>query len=113
MENGEVYTFGNNTYGQLGVSDTSHVGPVKVNLPSVIIQIAAGSNHSVALTSTGEVYTFGNNVVRYVLNNNICCVTDFGKKYNKSTRMKSIIYISLRTYKLLCKAASVLSGKST
>lgn len=94
MENGEVYTFGNNACGQLGISDTCHVGPVKVNLPSVIIQIAAGSNHSVALTSTGEVYTFGNNVVRYVLNNNIYCVIRFGKKYNKSTRMKSMILLS-------------------
>ncbi len=70
MENGEVYTFGSNALGQLGVNDVNHVGPVRANLPPCIVQIAAGSNHTVALTSNGEVYTFGNNSVSIFLN---CC----------------------------------------
>ncbi|XP_065222944.1 E3 ubiquitin-protein ligase MYCBP2 isoform X3 [Planococcus citri] len=61
MENGEVYTFGSNTSGQLGINDENHIGPVKANLPPVVVEIAAGSNHTVALTATGEVFTFGNN----------------------------------------------------
>lgn len=65
MENGEVYTFGSNAMGQLGVADVNNVGPVRANLPSVIVQIAAGSNHTVALSSTGEVYTFGSNSVSF------------------------------------------------
>lgn len=65
MENGEVYTFGSNSSGQLGISEENHVGPVKANLPPVIVEIAAGSNHTVALTATGEVYTFGNNSVSH------------------------------------------------
>lgn len=71
MENGEVYTFGSNSFGQLGVSDINHVGPVKANLPSIIVQIAAGSNHTVALTAKGEVYIFGNNSVYKNISYNI------------------------------------------
>lgn len=65
MENGEVYTFGSNAMGQLGVADVNNVGPVRANLPSVTVQIAAGSNHTVALSSSGEVYTFGSNSVSF------------------------------------------------
>lgn len=60
LQNGEVYTFGSNVYGQLGVGDlVAHSGPVRVKLPSTAVQVAAGSNHTVVLTAKGEVYTFG------------------------------------------------------
>uniref|UniRef100_A0A1B6EGK8 PHR domain-containing protein n=1 Tax=Clastoptera arizonana TaxID=38151 RepID=A0A1B6EGK8_9HEMI len=59
-QNGEVYTFGSNSYGQLGVGDIMiRGGPVQVKLSGPAIQIAAGSNHTVVLTGKGEVYTFG------------------------------------------------------
>ncbi|OTF76530.1 hypothetical protein BLA29_012836, partial [Euroglyphus maynei] len=62
----EVFTFGSNQFGQLGVGDLQNrFQPTKVDLEFVcqgfIVQIAAGSNHSVLLTSLGEVITFGNN----------------------------------------------------
>lgn len=60
LQNGEVYTFGSNIYGQLGVGDlVAHAGPVHVKLPGIATQVAAGSNHTVVLTSKGEVFTFG------------------------------------------------------
>ncbi|XP_076385847.1 MYC binding protein highwire isoform X12 [Megachile rotundata] len=60
LQNGEVYTFGSNIYGQLGVGDLiPHAGLVHVKLPRIATQVAAGSNHTVVLTSKGEVFTFG------------------------------------------------------
>lgn len=60
-QNGEVFTFGSNQYGQLGTGDLlPYIGPVLVKLNSFIVQVAAGSNHSVLLSSRGVIYTFGN-----------------------------------------------------
>lgn len=67
LKNGEVYTFGSNIYGQLGVGDLiAHAGPVHVKLSSAATQVAAGSNHTVVLTAKGEVYTFGAYQVRNI-----------------------------------------------
>lgn len=60
LQSGEVYTFGSNIYGQLGVGNlVAHAGPVQVKIPGTAVQVAAGSNHTVVLTGKGEVYTFG------------------------------------------------------
>uniref|UniRef100_A0A1S4H5Z6 RCR-type E3 ubiquitin transferase n=1 Tax=Anopheles gambiae TaxID=7165 RepID=A0A1S4H5Z6_ANOGA len=63
---GEVYSFGSNQYGQLGTGDLQAPAggrPHLVRFPNgagTIVSVAAGSNHSVVLTSRGAVYTFGN-----------------------------------------------------
>ncbi|MGH1342779.1 MAG: hypothetical protein ACRBN8_14555 [Nannocystales bacterium] len=60
---GSVWTFGDNLYGQLG-SDTGGVPrmqPAAIDGLSDIIQVAAGSDVSYALTAEGRVYAWGEN----------------------------------------------------
>ncbi|GFY47108.1 hypothetical protein TNIN_284731 [Trichonephila inaurata madagascariensis] len=67
VQNGDVYTFGNNQHGQLGLGNFLIRGtPTLVKFPSCftstsIIQVAAGSCHTVLLNSQGQVFTFGSN----------------------------------------------------
>jgi alpha-tubulin suppressor-like RCC1 family protein len=66
---GQLYGFGENQYGQLGstvdnLSSAADPTPELVSLPGAdgpVVQIAAGFNHSLVLTSTGQLYAFGNN----------------------------------------------------
>uniref|UniRef100_A0A0K2UH48 RCR-type E3 ubiquitin transferase n=1 Tax=Lepeophtheirus salmonis TaxID=72036 RepID=A0A0K2UH48_LEPSM len=58
--NGDVYTFGNNFHGQLGVCDLLPRGsPTKVNIPTKATSVVAGSYHSLILTEEGEIFSFG------------------------------------------------------
>jgi alpha-tubulin suppressor-like RCC1 family protein len=65
----QLYAFGSNEYGQLGVtggsgSPQANPTPMPVTLPGAVGRVAAlaaGSTHSLVLTSTGELYTFGEN----------------------------------------------------
>src|SRR5664279_2424964 len=66
---GQIYAFGLNIQGQLGNStntgnDTPNPTPVPVTLPGAsgqIVQLAAGMEHSLALTATGQAYAWGDN----------------------------------------------------
>jgi len=66
---GQLYSFGGNRYGQLGRSANAGTGlpnpaPGPVTLAGAtgpVVQIAAGCEHSLALTSTGQLYSFGGN----------------------------------------------------
>ncbi|XP_017786826.1 PREDICTED: E3 ubiquitin-protein ligase MYCBP2-like isoform X2 [Nicrophorus vespilloides] len=61
LQNGQVYSFGSNQYGQLGCGDILAKASMQlVKLPCSATHIAAGSNHSAILTSKGEIFTFGN-----------------------------------------------------
>jgi alpha-tubulin suppressor-like RCC1 family protein len=68
-ESGQLYAFGLNQSGQLGVpagSDTYGPNPLPalVTLPGQVggvVQVAAGSFHSLALTASGQLYGFGDN----------------------------------------------------
>ena len=64
-ENGEIFVWGANYYGQLGLGDQNPraVPTLLRSLPSSahIISIVSGASHCLALTTTGEVYTWGDN----------------------------------------------------
>ncbi|RLG04369.1 MAG: hypothetical protein DRN68_09895, partial [Thaumarchaeota archaeon] len=63
LKNGEVYAFGRNYDGQLGVEGRrARYFPTKVKgLPNTIVTIAAGDAHSLVLSKNGDIYAFGNN----------------------------------------------------
>jgi alpha-tubulin suppressor-like RCC1 family protein len=63
---GQLYSFGDNSYGQLGtgVAGNDNPTPTIVTLPGGSgnpIQVAAGERHTLVLTSTGDLYSFGEN----------------------------------------------------
>ena len=66
---GQLYAFGENGFGELGISKHSGTGepnptPALVSLPGVtggVVQVAAGNDDSLAVTSTGQLYAFGLN----------------------------------------------------
>ena len=66
---GQLYAFGLNEFGQLGVAinsgtPTANPTPTLVSLPGAsgpVTQIAAGGDHSLAVTSTGQLFAFGLN----------------------------------------------------
>jgi RCC1 and BTB domain-containing protein len=60
-KNGEVFTWGDNNYGQLGHGDMENrTVPTKVeNLDGLVItKISCGYNHTAALTDKGEILTW-------------------------------------------------------
>lgn len=56
---GHIWTWGNNTYGQLGCSGSISV-PTQLSLEN-IVKISAGYNYSLALDNTGCLYSWGIN----------------------------------------------------
>ena len=66
---GQLYAFGYNNFGQLGIATNSgtenpNPTPALVGLPGAtgpVAQSAAGADFSLAVTSTGQLYAFGYN----------------------------------------------------
>lgn len=63
---GQLYTFGDNDFGENGYAadPNPHPTPTLVTIPGAvgrIVQVAAGSNSSLALTATGQVFGWGDN----------------------------------------------------
>jgi len=59
---GEVFTFGENHSGQLGLGHTEGQSvPVKIESLSGIKYVACGGNHSLVVHDSGEIFAFGGN----------------------------------------------------
>lgn len=60
---GQLFSWGSNIDGQLGLNSPNVTEPaprmVKTLGTSVIVQVACGVNHAIALTNNGELYTWG------------------------------------------------------
>ena len=61
--NGEVYAWGDNSYGQLGIESTTYKQstPQKIEGLTNVEEIYAEAHSVYAKTTTGEVYAWGNN----------------------------------------------------
>ena len=59
---GEVFTWGLNSYGQLGYGDMTTLRKIPMKVKSlnglIIIQISCGAWHTAALTNKGEMFTW-------------------------------------------------------
>jgi alpha-tubulin suppressor-like RCC1 family protein len=61
-QNGTLYGWGNNSYGQLGLGDKIARGvPTLIPLPAPVIDLASGWYHVLALTADYKVYAWGSN----------------------------------------------------
>ena len=59
---GTLWSWGNNSYGQLGLSDQTHrSSPTQVGTSSNWVQISAGSVNSFAIQTNGTLWAWGNN----------------------------------------------------
>jgi alpha-tubulin suppressor-like RCC1 family protein len=62
LENGDVYAFGRNEYGQLGLGGgNDHLLPTRIEVLPAAVAVAAGGGHSLVLLENGDVYAFGRN----------------------------------------------------
>ena len=59
---GTLWSWGNNSFGQLGLSDVTHrYSPVQVGASTNWAQISCGYFHILAINSLGQLYAWGNN----------------------------------------------------
>ena len=60
---GELYAWGDNTYGQLGDgTTTTRLAPTRVGTTSDWTDVFAGDTHNLAINSRGELYAWGQNL---------------------------------------------------
>ncbi|XP_042223530.1 X-linked retinitis pigmentosa GTPase regulator-like isoform X2 [Homarus americanus] len=60
-ESGELYIWGSNSEGQLGLDVDEQLTPALLTLPDPLITISCGYYHTVAVSASGQAYTWGEN----------------------------------------------------
>ena len=101
---GNLYSWGDNTYGQLGRETTSAMEdnqPDKITLPVSIQQftrISAGQSHSLALGSDGNLYSWGDN------NNNQLGRATNGRQDSKPSKI--VLPTGVTSYFQVCAGQS-------
>jgi alpha-tubulin suppressor-like RCC1 family protein len=77
-ESGQVFSFGDSSYGQLGLGETRDRDPwtptrIESDLlrDEKVIQVVAGSFHSLLVTESGQVFAFGNGTYGQLGNGNL------------------------------------------
>lgn len=71
-ESGQVYSFGSNLFGQLGIDNKTIESKTPVLIEPkffgdvLIDKIAAGGNHSLVLTKFGKVFSFGSKIFSFL-----------------------------------------------
>ncbi len=104
---GEVYTWGLNIYGELGLGDkTNRSTPEKVVELQNIVDIDGGKNHAIALDRQGKVYLAGSNRYGQLGNGTIEDNTQFGE-----IQIKDIMTVSAgNTYTAMAKTDGTVWG---
>lgn len=70
LDSGEVYAWGLNDVGQLGLGDVlTRTVPTKISLPRAAVAVAAGRQFSLALLDDGRIYAWGTNALGQLGNN--------------------------------------------
>ncbi|XP_035730999.1 RCC1 and BTB domain-containing protein 1-like isoform X1 [Vespa mandarinia] len=103
-DKGEVYSWGHNGFCELGNGSSNHgLTPTPVGMPlseKVVIDIACGSHHSLALTDEGEVYAWGQNNCGQV-GSGISSNQGAPRKINSSLTGKKVVSITCgQTYSM-------------
>jgi len=89
LNDGTVYGFGGNYYGQLGLGNNTSIinTPTLISGMSNVKQISCGTNHSLALLTDGTVKSFGRNIYGNLGLNNT-------NDYNRPTLIPSLSDVS-------------------
>ncbi|EOQ95175.1 chromosome condensation regulator RCC1 repeat protein [Leptospira wolbachii serovar Codice str. CDC] len=96
---GTVVTFGSNSVGQLGNgtggAGTYSANPVTVTgLPTDIIQVIAGSEHTAALTKSGDVYVWGRDQYGNLGDGTLGTASEVNSTPKKVLSLSGIIHIA-------------------
>ncbi|GMF24609.1 unnamed protein product [Phytophthora fragariaefolia] len=105
-EDGAVYTFGRNDYGQLGLGHKMHMGrPAVQSLVRMrITQVACGCYHTLALSDDGKVFPFGrNNHGQLGLETSVDCLSP---QLISSLRNKTVTKVAAGFYHSVCLVGS-------